>query len=101
MAGCTKVLALLVAFVVTPTALCTGQGRSSSFGASMGTMSSTTRSAVGAPSSRGGGSTTRSGGSGMYGRHYGPVPEPDPTRKISEQDCAKNYVRDGGNLRCI
>ena len=42
----------------------------------------------------------RSGGSGVYGRHYGPVPKLDPTRKISEQDCTKPIVLDGGNLRC-
>ena len=63
-------------------------------------MSSNARSASGTSSSGGGGSNTRSGGSGVYGRHYGPVPKLDPTRKISEQDCTKPIVLDGGNLRC-
>ena len=39
-------------------------------------------------------------GSGMYGTTYGPAPQLDPGRKISEQDCTKRVVRDGGNLLC-
>ena len=27
-------------------------------------------------------------------------PEPDPSRRISEQDCSRPIVPDGGNLRC-
>lgn len=27
-------------------------------------------------------------------------PEPDPTRRISEQDCTRPIVPDGGNLKC-
>jgi hypothetical protein len=27
-------------------------------------------------------------------------PEPDPTRKINEQDCTRPMVFDGGNLHC-
>ena len=38
--------------------------------------------------------------SGTYGNMYGPNPEPDPARKISEQDCRMPIVLDGGNLRC-
>jgi hypothetical protein len=36
----------------------------------------------------------------MVGGYYGRVPPPDPNRKISEQDCTKPIVFDGGNLRC-
>jgi hypothetical protein len=36
----------------------------------------------------------------MYGSRYGPAPAPDPNRRISEQDCTKPIVLDGGNLRC-
>jgi hypothetical protein len=36
----------------------------------------------------------------MYGRTYGAKPEPNPSRTISEQDCLKPIVLDGGNLRC-
>jgi len=40
-----------------------------------------------------------------YGEDTDPMgrrrpPEPDPTRKIDEQDCTKPMVFDGGNLRC-
>jgi len=35
----------------------------------------------------------------MRGIH-GPVPELDPKRVISEQDCTKPLVHDAGNLRC-
>ena len=28
------------------------------------------------------------------------APEPDPSRKVSEQDCTLPLARDGGNLRC-
>jgi hypothetical protein len=59
------------------------------------------RSASGTSSSASGRpTTTRSGGSSMYGSHYGPAPALDPKRKISEQDCTKPLVFDGGNLRC-
>jgi hypothetical protein len=27
-------------------------------------------------------------------------PGPDPSRKVSEQDCSRPIVLDGGNLRC-
>jgi hypothetical protein len=46
----------------------------------------------------GGGSAPRAGG-GMYGSHR-PAPALDPERRISEQDCTKAIVNDGGNLRC-
>lgn len=29
-----------------------------------------------------------------------PPPGPDPSRKVSEQDCRRAIVSDGGNLRC-
>jgi hypothetical protein len=37
---------------------------------------------------------------GDYRRDHDPAPEPDPTRKISVQDCSKPIELDGGNLRC-
>lgn len=45
-----------------------------------------------------GGSNRRAGG-GMYGA-YAAAPKLDPKRKISEQDCTRPIVHDGGNLRC-
>ena len=42
----------------------------------------------------------RTGMGGDYRRDHDPAPEPDPARKISEQDCSKPIVLDGGNLRC-
>lgn len=33
-------------------------------------------------------------------RDHDPAPEPDPNRKISEQDCTQPFEFDGGNLRC-
>jgi hypothetical protein len=45
-------------------------------------------------------STNRSSSFAMYGTYYGVVPKPDPARKISEQDCTKPTVPDGGNLLC-
>jgi hypothetical protein len=57
------------------------------------------RPASGSAAVIGGGATAR-GGSGMVGGYYGRVPPPDPNRKISEQDCTKPIVFDGGNLRC-
>ena len=48
-----------------------------------------------------------SGASGMgYTSGYGDrdreaAPPADPNRKISQQDCAKPFVPDGGNLRCL
>jgi hypothetical protein len=37
----------------------------------------------------------------MGNDRYGPVREPDPNRRISDQDCTKRVVIDGGNLRCM
>jgi uncharacterized lipoprotein YmbA len=31
---------------------------------------------------------------------YGPVPPPDPTRRVSVQDCTQRIEADGGNLYC-
>ncbi|HET7765214.1 MAG TPA: hypothetical protein VFK92_08985 [Burkholderiales bacterium] len=31
---------------------------------------------------------------------YGTIPEADPGRAISVQDCTRQLRRDGGNLRC-
>ncbi len=31
---------------------------------------------------------------------YGPIPEADPGRVVSVQDCTQQLRRDGGNLRC-
>ena len=31
---------------------------------------------------------------------YGPIPDPDPTRSISVQDCTRPVDMDGGNLYC-
>jgi len=42
----------------------------------------------------------RAGMGGDYRRDHDPAPEPDPTRRISEQDCSKPIELDGGNLRC-
>ncbi len=36
----------------------------------------------------------------MYSGTYGPKPALNPDRTISEQDCTKPIVLDGGNLRC-
>lgn len=36
----------------------------------------------------------------MYPGTYGMQPAAEPNRKISEQDCTKRIVRDGGNLLC-
>lgn len=30
----------------------------------------------------------------------GPIPEADPTRKVSEQDCTRPITPEAGNLRC-
>ena len=38
--------------------------------------------------------------SSMYPGTGGARPEPDPDRRISEQDCSRPVVADGGNLRC-
>ena len=59
-----------------------------------------TARAASAATASGGGSTGRAGGSSMRGGYRGPVPPPDPGRKISEQDCTRPMVLDGGNLRC-
>jgi hypothetical protein len=101
MAGRPKLLAQLLALCVASTALGAGTSGVSNSGASTGTMGAS-RSASGTSSSASGRSTTttRFGGSGMYGSHYGPAPALDPKRKISEQDCTKPIVFDGGNLRC-
>jgi len=37
---------------------------------------------------------------GVISPYYGRVPEMDPKRKISEQDCTRPIVLDGGNLKC-
>ena len=42
----------------------------------------------------------RAGTGDDYRRDHDPAPEPDPTRRISEQDCSKPIELDGGNLRC-
>jgi hypothetical protein len=39
-------------------------------------------------------------GSGRPETPRGEVPAPDPARKVSEQDCSRPIVLDGGNLRC-
>jgi hypothetical protein len=31
---------------------------------------------------------------------YGPIPQTDPNRLVSFQDCTKQFARDGGNLSC-
>ena len=50
------------------------------------------------------GCATTGGASGddstMYSGTFGPKPELNPDRTISEQDCTKPIVLDGGNLRC-
>ena len=46
------------------------------------------------------GNDGRTGMGGDYRRDHDPAPEPDPTRRISEQDCTKPIQLDGGNLRC-
>lgn len=53
--------------------------------------------AAGRSSAAGHGAVQHSGG-GISAR--GHAPEIDPARKISEQDCTKPIVLDGGNLRC-
>jgi uncharacterized lipoprotein YmbA len=48
-------------------------------------------------------SESLSGGRSMYELGldaYGPIPEADPGRAISLQDCTQQLKRDGGNLRC-
>jgi hypothetical protein len=67
-------------------------------GASSSAASSSAASSGGSSASARGGSTNRTGG-GMYGI-YRRAPELEPSRKISEQDCTKPIVHDGGNLRC-
>jgi hypothetical protein len=100
MADRPKLLAQLLALCVASAALGAGTSGISSSGASTGTMGAS-RSASGDSSSASGRpTTTRFGGSSMYGSHYGPMPALDPKRKISEQDCTKPLVFDGGNLRC-
>jgi hypothetical protein len=100
MASRSKLLAQVLALCVASAALGAGTSGVSSSGASIGMMG-TSRSTSGTPASASGRSTTtRSGGSGMYGSRYGPAPAPDPNRRISEQDCTKPIVLDGGNLRC-
>lgn len=36
----------------------------------------------------------------MGSDRYGPIPAPDPDRKISRQDCTQPLTLDGGNLMC-
>jgi hypothetical protein len=31
---------------------------------------------------------------------YGPIPDADPDRLVSVQDCTQQITMDGGNLRC-
>lgn len=31
---------------------------------------------------------------------YGPIPQADPNRLVSFQDCTRQVARDGGNLSC-
>ncbi len=102
-----RVLAALLASVWATTAPCAGTAGTASHGTSAsasrsapvsGSMTSP-RPALGSAAIIGGGTTVRSS-SGMYGGYYGRVPPPDPNRTISEQDCTKPIVPDGGNLRC-
>jgi len=37
----------------------------------------------------------------MGSDEYGPIPEADPGRVVSVQDCTKPIAMDGGNLRCM
>ncbi|MBI3375101.1 MAG: hypothetical protein HY017_25545 [Betaproteobacteria bacterium] len=100
MVGRTEFLAVILAFAVAPTAFSAGKGRASSSGASTAMMSGTTRTTPVTPASGGRGASTTTGGGGRYAGYHGAVPELDPSRKISEQDCTKPIVLDGGNLRC-
>lgn len=45
---------------------------------------------------------SRSAGEGyeMESERNGPILPPDPTRKVSDQDCTRQIEMDGGNLRC-
>ena len=54
-----------------------------------------------APAATSSGSAGRSGSSSMQNSsHYRNRPTAETSRRVSEQDCAKPIVADGGNLRC-
>jgi len=36
----------------------------------------------------------------MGNDEYGPIPQADPNRLVSFQDCTRQLNRDGGNLSC-
>jgi len=46
--------------------------------------------------------TAPGGASGyeMGSDRFGPIPAPDPSRRISWQDCTRPIAPDGGNLMC-
>jgi len=99
--GKTAVLTLVLVISFAASAVAKG-GRSSSAASSAAAATgavSAGRIAAGGPSAPAGGGSTRSTGGGMHGI-YQPAPELDPRRKISEQNCTKPIVNDGGNLRC-
>jgi hypothetical protein len=93
-----KTAVLMFALGLAFAAPAAGKGGRSSSAASSGAMGAGRFASGSSSASARGGSTNRTGG-GMYGI-YRSAPELDPKRKISEQDCTKPIVHDGGNLRC-
>ena len=95
-----RTLAVLLVSAAAATAGCATAGGTSRDASAQGTRSA---SPVSAFFARFGVGTRARSDSTMYGGTYGtygPYPELDPDRKISEQDCTRQIVRDGGNLRC-
>lgn len=90
---------LLLAAVFASTALGAGKGHATPSGRHAGAMGSVPAPVAGASAPAAGRAVRHSGG-GMAGRQYRTPPELEPTRKISEQDCTRPIVIDGGNLRC-